>query len=292
MTRRRVPVAGAALVLCSAGRRRRRSEVAAAGGCAGSPPRLPVSDASFDGGFNFCRLMYSSQWREAGGQGWSTDYPDADINFSIRFAELTKTRVSKQPGGVPNHFVVRATDPWLYRCPFVLGSDVGTMSAARRRGSGAAQLPAQGRVPLGRRLLGLARLGRLRDPRSPACCRRATIRSRTSAPSIRSTARCSRSPRSPQIPSIQFWRGSGGARPSVAATAPSRTCAASPTRKGDLMVLATHNTDISDAWEREGEDPRVLLHLFAQRLRDGDEHHAVRDEPLASPTGARELIAR
>ena len=72
--------------------------------------------------------MYSSQWREAGGQGWSTDYPDADINFSIRFAELTKTRVSKQPSGVPNHFVTRLTDPWLTRCPFLLGSDVGTMA--------------------------------------------------------------------------------------------------------------------------------------------------------------------
>jgi len=73
------------------------------------PPRFPAGDASFDGGFNFCRMMYSSQWRENGGQGWSTDYPDADINFSIRFAELTKTRVSKQPSGVPNHFVTKAS---------------------------------------------------------------------------------------------------------------------------------------------------------------------------------------
>jgi hypothetical protein len=24
------------------------------------------------------------------------------------------------------------------------------------------------------------------------------------------------------------------------------------------MVLMTHNTDISDAWEREGEDPRYF----------------------------------
>ena len=24
------------------------------------------------------------------------------------------------------------------------------------------------------------------------------------------------------------------------------------------MVLATHNTDISDAWEREGEDPEYF----------------------------------
>ena len=30
------------------------------------PPRFPTA-TSFDGGFNFCRLMYSSQRREAGG---------------------------------------------------------------------------------------------------------------------------------------------------------------------------------------------------------------------------------
>ena len=86
----------------------------------------------------------------------------------------------------------------------------------------------------------------------------------------------------PQIPSIQFWRGSGGAsseRGSDSAVAHLRGIF---NAKGELMVLATHNTDISDAWEREGEDPRVLLHLLAQRLRDGDEHHAVRDEPLAA----------
>ena len=29
-------------------------------------------------------------------------------------------------------------------------------------------------------------------------------------------------------------------------------------RHGNLMVLMTHNTDISDAWEREGEDPRYF----------------------------------
>jgi len=25
------------------------------------------------------------------------------------------------------------------------------------------------------------------------------------------------------------------------------------------MVLMTHNTDVSDSWEREGEDPRYFL---------------------------------
>jgi hypothetical protein len=29
-------------------------------------------------------------------------------------------------------------------------------------------------------------------------------------------------------------------------------------KHGRLMVLMTHNTDVSDSWEREGEDPRYF----------------------------------
>ena len=38
--------------------------------------------------------------------------------------------------------------------------------------------------------------------------------------------------------------------------------------KGRLMVLMTHNTDISDTWEREGEDVGVPLPLLAGRICD------------------------
>ena len=58
--------------------------------------------------------------------GWATDYPGADTNLSIRLSELTKTRVSRLPGGEPNHLVVRATDDALFQCPFVQMSDGGT----------------------------------------------------------------------------------------------------------------------------------------------------------------------
>src|SRR5829696_4869640 len=81
------------------------------------PPRF-ATDESFGRGFTFCRAMYSSVRREAGGQGWSTDYPNADINFSIRMSELTKTRVSTDATGAPDHFVVRLTDDALFQCPF------------------------------------------------------------------------------------------------------------------------------------------------------------------------------
>ncbi len=59
----------------------------------------PPTEETFGHGFNFCRGIYTSGRREAGGQGWSTDYPDAERNFSIRLSELTKTRVTFDASG-------------------------------------------------------------------------------------------------------------------------------------------------------------------------------------------------
>src|SRR4051812_33450944 len=57
-----------------------------------TPPKFPTS-ATYDGSFNFCRAMFSSDRREK--QGWSTDYPGADLNFSVRLSELTKVPVKR-----------------------------------------------------------------------------------------------------------------------------------------------------------------------------------------------------
>ena len=50
------------------------------------PPRWAKA-ADFDGGFMYCRGFYKSRYREPGGSGWSTDYPGADNNLSVRLAE-------------------------------------------------------------------------------------------------------------------------------------------------------------------------------------------------------------
>jgi len=34
-------------------------------------------------------------------------------------------------------------------------------------------------------------------------------------------------------------------------------------QRGRLMVLMTHNTDISDTWEREGEEAQAYFNLFS-----------------------------
>jgi hypothetical protein len=90
------------------------------------PPRLPQAD-SYDGSFSFCRGMFTQYRGEPSGSGWSTDYPDADVNFSIRMSELTRARVGRQPTGDPNHLVVPLSHDYLFNCPYLHMEDVGTL---------------------------------------------------------------------------------------------------------------------------------------------------------------------
>ena len=75
------------------------------------------------------------------GGGWSVDYPRADTNLSIRLSELTKTSISTDTAGEPNHLVVRLTDPELFQCP-VHHDDGGRLAStsARKRRSGCASI--------------------------------------------------------------------------------------------------------------------------------------------------------
>ena len=76
--------------------------------------RMATPDDS-DGAYHFCRVAYRSGRGDGG--GWGVDYPQADVNLSIRLSELTKTRVSFDGAREPNHLVVRLTDEGLFQCP-------------------------------------------------------------------------------------------------------------------------------------------------------------------------------
>src|SRR4029453_5711759 len=91
-----------------------------------SPGRLGRGEANapYDGAFGFCRIMFR-QNPYGDGNGWSVDYPRADINLSYRLSELTTTSVSRDAAGEFNHIVIQLTDPQLFRCPFIMMTEVG-----------------------------------------------------------------------------------------------------------------------------------------------------------------------
>ena len=92
---------------------------------AGAGIRVPPRDFN-DGGFTICKWMFRSDRSEAGGIGWSTDYPFGEINLLTRLSELTKIHVSRNGAGDVNYWVVQLTDDQLFKCPVLLGTDVGT----------------------------------------------------------------------------------------------------------------------------------------------------------------------
>jgi hypothetical protein len=60
-----------------------------------------------------------------------------------------------------------------------------------------------------------------------------------------------------QIPSINFWYGSGGTSERGADSAIPHAMSVAD-EKGRMMVLVTFNTDFGDSWEREGDDPNYF----------------------------------
>ena len=220
------------------------------------PPRMATSE-SFGHGFNFCRGVYTSGRREAGGQGWSTDYPDAERNFSIRLGELTRARVRKDGQGEPDFVVVRLTDDLLFQCGYLHLEDIGTsaMTDAEVRGLRAFLLKGGfvwcddwwGTTAWNSWMAELARV--LPPDEYPV------VDIGPEHPILHTLFEVARIP---QIPSIQFWRTSGGDTSERGDDSAHAEFSGIRDKHGNLMLVMTHNTDISDAWEREGEDPRFF----------------------------------
>jgi hypothetical protein len=222
----------------------------------GFPPRFPTKE-TFGLGFNFCRGIYRSARREAGGQGWSTDYPDAELNFSIRLAELTRTRVKLSPEGKPDHVTVRLTDEELFQCPYLHMEDTGTMTLNEEEIAALRAYLLKGGFIWVDDFWGsyawdewVQQITRVLPPPEY------TIQDLPlDHPIFRSQFEIKEFP---QIPSIQMWRGNSYSTSERGADSAVPEAKAISDRHGNVMVMMTHNTDISDAWEREGEDPRYF----------------------------------
>lgn len=218
-----------------------------------APPRFPTA-TSFDGAYNFCRGMYDSDHREYGGLGWWTDYPDADINFSIRLSELTKTRVSRTLTGEPNHLVIRLTDDALFKCPLFEMEDVGTMQLSDAEVVRLRQYLLKGGFLYVDDFWGPVaweqwseQIGRVLPPAEYPI-----VDIGLDHPIFRAMFII---PKVPQIPSINHWRRSGGETSERGHDSAKPVMRGIQDKDGRLMVVMTFNTDISDAWEREAEDP-------------------------------------
>jgi Domain of unknown function (DUF4159) len=228
------------------------------GGEVGAPPKFPnVTD--FDGSWHFCRLMYRSVRSQQRGLGWGTDYPYADINFSTRLGELTKTQVGMQEGE-PNHLVVRPTDPELFQCPFVMASDPGSAGFSDEDAAGLRAYLLKGGFLWVDDFWGPWAWDAFVDEIAKALPR-GEFPIKEIGPDHPIYRTLFPIAEIPQVPSMQFWRMSGGATSEMDDYSAKAHMAAITDKQGRIMVLMTHNTDIADSWEREADDPQFFFHF-------------------------------
>ena len=223
-----------------------------------APIRKPA-EAAEPGGFTFCRLQYRKVRYEWLGTGWTTDCPDGDRNLPLRLSQLTTADIARDSMGEPFHAVVTATEPALYECPFLFASDVGTIGFSNAEVEQLRDYLLKGGFLWADDFWGnyawqnwTAEMTKLPPgyPIVPIPPDHVIFHTLYSVDSI------------PQIPSIRYWRMSGGGTSERGTESGTPTMHGIVDESGRLLVLMTHNTDIADGWEREGEDDD-FFHLFS-----------------------------
>lgn len=206
--------------------------------------------------------MYDSVREERLGHGWNTDYPRSDINFMTRFSELTNAQINLEKDGEPNHVVVTLMDDELFNYPFIFMSDVGTVGLTAYEAERLRLYLLSGGFLYVDDFWGESawnhwsrEIGKVLPPDQypieDVSLDDPIFRVFFDVREV------------PQIPSIQYWRWSGGA-----GTSERGDESAEPhfrgirNDRGQLMVVMTHNTDIADGWEREADDSE-FFHLFS-----------------------------
>jgi hypothetical protein len=223
-----------------------------------APPEMP------DSRFTVCRIMYQSVRREPNGGGWRTDYPGGETNLMVRLSELTRTPISRDASTRPNTWVVRLTDESLFNCPYTVASDVGTMGLSQPEADNLRLYLLKGGFLWVDDFWGSPAWEHWSNeialvlPPSEFPIQDVPL----TDPMLRSMFEIEQIP---QITNIQFWRGNGGAITSERGSDSDEVhLRAIRDERGRIVVLMSHNTDIADSWEREGEDP-AFFYQFSPR---------------------------
>jgi hypothetical protein len=211
----------------------------------------------FDGRFHYCRIVYRQSYDGAGGS-WRTDYPRGDINFSIRFSELTKASVSFGAQREPKHLLVNLGGPELFSCPVAFMSAPGAASIDDKEAENLRTYLLKGGFLWVDDFWGTYQwdhwVGQIR--RVLPANEYPIFDIPDGHPIFKTQFEVSNIP---QIPNIGFYMRSGGRTSEQGADSATPHIRAIADKKGRVIILMTHNTDIGDSWEREGDDPGYFM---------------------------------
>jgi len=211
--------------------------------------------------FTFARLRYGSDgWRGGvGGGSWSTDLPDADLNLSFRLQQMTSLRVD------PRGRLIRAHEPDLMKFPFLMAAAGGAMDLGVDEIEGLRRFLLNGGFFLITDFWGDREWNHFAGVMKQVLPGRSFVELTLDHPIYHCLFPIKKKNQVPRIDigianlksgSPTWERGPDGEEVHHRAIFDD---------KGRLMVLALHNSDDSDGWEREGESTEYF-HAFAEGM--------------------------
>ena len=210
--------------------------------------------------FTFCRLAFNQAYDGDGG-GWGVDYPRADMNLPIRLSELTKTPVNFDAQKEPNHVVILATEPELFKCPFVMMTEVGATGLSDEEARALRSYLQKGGFIWADDFWGeYAWAHWEREVRKVLPANEYPIIDVPLNHSVFHSLFDVK--RFPQIPSIGWiYSGTTSERGADSATPHARAVVDS---QGRIMMFISHNTDFGDSYERESDDPTYFYNFSVE----------------------------
>lgn len=201
--------------------------------------------------FTFVRVEYDSYGGRGGGGGCWTDYPDSDLNFSLRLQQLTSLKVNPEP------LVMRLTDPRLPDYPFLYMIEPGGLVFRNEEVTALREYCLRGGFLMVDDFWGDAQYENLRSELQRVFPDRKPIELDASHEIFHCVYDLKEPP---QVPAINAARRMADGRIGSWEWSYDGSDTSTPHYRAimdvedRIMVLICHNTDLGDGWEREGEN--------------------------------------
>ena len=223
--------------------------------------------------FTFTRVIFKSdsnpdsdwgRWRRL---GWWVDYPDADLNFSHRLQQLTSIKTD------PDARVLKLSDPDLHHYALLYMEHAGYMRLSDAEVTALRKYLLAGGALFVNDFWGSQEWDGFDREIKRVLPRRDWTELTTDHPVFHCVFDLRGPLRNLQVPTIQFWnrdhnpndpqsplqrvyRGEGSEEMHVRALLDDHK---------RVVILAIHNSDISDGWEREGEN-ELYFNQFSEKV--------------------------
>lgn len=223
--------------------------------------------------FTFARVLFRSDPNISDGAGrgrrlgWWVDYPDADLNLSYRLQQMTSMAVD------PDARVIRLSDPELVNYPFIFMVHIEGILLDDTEEKALRNYLQNGGSLMITDFWGTASWERFKGVMERVLPERTWVELDMSHPAFRSVFEIRGPKHRLRVPTMQFWDRQGLPDDPHAPLTVRHRGPGSETMhiwamlddKERIMAVALHNSDISDGWEREGED-QDFFRVFSEPI--------------------------